>query len=103
MLAHAQRQAKASFSSRYRSADSVSVGGFAIERKAICGFQLESGKPDQPVGGQLVVHNPHSHLEFTANGAVLISNDINTTQSADLIYADNYRPKFVRVPIAGIE
>jgi hypothetical protein len=63
----------------------------------------ESGQPDQPGAGQLVVYNPHSHLEFTANGAVLISYDINTTQSADLVYADNYRPKFVRVPIAGIQ
>jgi hypothetical protein len=63
----------------------------------------ESGQPDEPGAGQLVVYNPHSHLEFTANGAVLISYDINTTQSADLVYADNYRPKFVRVPIAGIQ
>ena len=103
MLAHAQRQAKASFRSRYRSADSVAVGGFAIDRKAVCDFQLESGKPDQQVAGQLVVYNPHSHLAFTANGAVLISYDINTALSADLIYADTSRPTFVRVPIAGIE
>jgi hypothetical protein len=63
----------------------------------------ETGKKDQPGLGTLLTYNPHAHFEFTSNGAVLISYDLNTTQGDDLIYADNYRPKFIRVPITGLK
>ncbi len=63
----------------------------------------ETGQPDQPGAGTLLVYNPHAHFEFTSNGAVLISYDLNTTQGNDLVYADNYRPKFIRVPITGLK
>jgi len=63
----------------------------------------ETGQKDQPGLGALLTYNPHAHFEFTSNGAVLISYDLNTTQGDDLIYADNYRPKFIRVPIAGLK
>lgn len=62
----------------------------------------ESGKPDYGGAGQFLVYNPHSHFEFTGNGSVLVSYDLNTSQSADLVWADNYRPRFVRIPINGL-
>jgi hypothetical protein len=63
----------------------------------------ETGQKDQPGLGTLLTYNPHAHFEFTSNGAVLISYDLNTTQGDDLTYADNYRPKFIRVPMAGLK
>lgn len=63
----------------------------------------ESGQPDYGGAGQFLVYNPHSHFEFTSNGSVLVSYDLNTSQSADLTWADNYRPKFVRIPILGLQ
>ena len=37
----------------------------------------------------MLIYNPHAHFEFTSNGEVLISYDLNTNNSADLIYADD--------------
>jgi len=63
----------------------------------------ESGQPDYGGAGQFLVYNPHSHFEFTNEGSVLVSYDLNTSQSADLVWADNYRPKFIRIPILGLQ
>jgi len=57
----------------------------------------------QQLTGTLLTYNPHSHPQFTSSGSLLISYDLNTSNSADLIYADTYRPKFIRVPIAGLQ
>jgi len=56
----------------------------------------------QQLTGTLLTYNAHSHPQFTSSGSLLISYDLNTSNSADLIYADTYRPKFIRVPIAGL-
>ena len=63
----------------------------------------ETGEKDQTGQGTLLTYNPHSHFESIANGSVLISYDLNDTNGNDLIFMDNYRPLFIRVPIAGLE
>jgi len=52
------------------------------------------------------VYNPHMHPQFTKDGKLLISYNSNLPFGAkpgDSIYADFYRPRFVWVPIAGLE
>lgn len=57
----------------------------------------------QSLAGTTVTYNPHAHPQFNSNGQLLISYDLNAANNADLIYADTYRPKFIRVPIAGLK
>lgn len=57
----------------------------------------------QSLAGQLVTYNPHLHPQFTQNGRLLISYNINTQKSADAVYADAYRPRFIRVKVEGLE
>lgn len=63
----------------------------------------ETGKSDHSGLGTLLTYNPHAHFESTDNGTVLISYDLNSTNGNDLIYADDYRPMFIRVPIVGLQ
>jgi len=56
----------------------------------------------QQLTGTLLTYNPHAHPQFTINGDLLLSYDLNSSSGDDLIYADVYRPKFIRVPIAGL-
>jgi len=52
------------------------------------------------------VYNPHIHPQFTKDGRLLISYNSNLPFGAkpgDSIYADFYRPRFVWVPVAGLE
>jgi hypothetical protein len=51
----------------------------------------------------LVVYNPHIHPQFSRDGRVLISYNINRTHNDDTIYIDGYRPRFIYVPIAGMK
>jgi hypothetical protein len=50
----------------------------------------------------MLTYNPHAHPQFTANGNLVISYNVNAGASADLLYADTYRPRFIRVPIMGL-
>jgi uncharacterized protein DUF4185/uncharacterized protein DUF5005 len=52
--------------------------------------------------GNLVTYDPRAHPEFTANGQLLISYNVNSLVPQDLVNADDYRAKFIRVPIDGI-
>ncbi len=63
----------------------------------------ETGTADHSGQGKLLTYNPHAHFESAGQGSVLISYDLNTTNGNDLIFADDYRPKFVRVPILGLK
>lgn len=52
------------------------------------------------------VYNPHMHPQFISGGKMLVSYNSNLPFGAkpgDSIYADFYRPRFVWVPIAGLE
>lgn len=61
----------------------------------------ESGAPGCSVG-TLFTYNPHAHPELTDSTGILVSYNVNANQSADLICANDYIPRFVRVPIAGV-
>jgi hypothetical protein len=37
-----------------------------------------------------------------ANGDLVISYNVNAGASADLLYADTYRPRFIRIPTMGL-
>ncbi|MBO0797302.1 MAG: hypothetical protein J2P31_00620 [Blastocatellia bacterium] len=50
----------------------------------------------------MLTYNPHSHPQFTTNGNLVISYNVNAGASADLLYADTYRPRFIRIPILGL-
>ena len=56
----------------------------------------------QTLYGHLWTYNPAAHPEFTRDGQLLISYNVNSDDSGDLVYADAYRPRFIRVPIAGL-
>jgi hypothetical protein len=56
----------------------------------------------QTLYGHLWTYGQGAHPQFTRDGELLISYSVNSDDSGDLIYADAYRPKFIRVPIAGL-
>ena len=54
----------------------------------------------------LSVYNPHLHPQFTEDGKLLISYNSNLPFGAkpgDSVFADFYRPRFVRVPVNGLK
>ena len=54
----------------------------------------------------LSVYNPHLHPQFTERGELLVSYNSNLPFGAkpgDSVYADFYRPRFVRVPVEGVK
>jgi len=57
---------------------------------------------DQQLAGPLVVYNPHLHPQFNNSDGMLVSYNTNTTKHQDLLLADSYRPRFIRVPIKGL-
>jgi hypothetical protein len=56
----------------------------------------------QSLAGQLLTYNPHAHPQFIDNQELLISYNLNASNSGDLLYADSYRPRFIRVKIRGL-
>jgi hypothetical protein len=64
--------------------------------------QVPGMTPTQSLSGQLLTYNPHAHPQFTDRGELLISYNLNASNSGDLIYADAYRPRFIRVHIQGL-
>lgn len=67
--------------------------------------KLPGMKDGQSLKTGLSVYNPHIHPQFTADGKLLVSYNSNLPFGAkpgDSIYADFYRPRFVWVPIAGL-
>ncbi len=60
----------------------------------------------QSLQSGLSVYNPYLHPQFTVNGELLISDNSNQPFGAnpgDSIYADFYRPRFVRVPVKDLK
>jgi len=53
--------------------------------------------------GTLVAYNAKAHTEFTDSDGILISYNVNTNQSADLVCANDYMPRFVRMQIPGVD
>ena len=52
--------------------------------------------------GTLVTYNAKAHMEFTDADGILMSYNVNANDGSDLVCADDYRPRFVRVPIPGV-
>lgn len=59
--------------------------------------------PSQTLSGNMFTYNPHVHPQFTAKGKLLISYNTNAGKSQDLLFADTYRPRFIRVPVRGLQ
>lgn len=53
--------------------------------------------------GKLLTYNPRAHPEYTSNGELLVHYNVNSTDSRDLVNANDYLPRFIRVPIAGLK
>ena len=52
--------------------------------------------------GTLVTYNPKAHIEFTDSTGILLSYNVNANNSKDLVCANDYIPRFIRVPISGL-
>lgn len=66
-------------------------------------FTVPGLASDVKLRQHLVVYNPHIHPQFSRDGRILISYNINRTHNDDTIYIDGYRPRFIYVPIAGLK
>jgi len=52
--------------------------------------------------GTLVTYNAKAHTEFTNADGILISYNVNANDGSDLVCADDYKARFVRVQIPGV-
>lgn len=52
--------------------------------------------------GTLFTYNAKAHSEFTDSNGILISYNVNANDSSDLVCANDYMPRFVRVQISGV-
>jgi hypothetical protein len=52
--------------------------------------------------GTLFTYNAKSHSEFTNSDGILISYNVNANDSSDLVCANDYMPRFVRIQISGV-
>lgn len=52
--------------------------------------------------GTVVAYNAKTHTEFTNSDGILISYNVNANNSKDLVCADDYKPRFVRMQIPGV-
>jgi Domain of unknown function (DUF5005) len=61
----------------------------------------EAGAPGCSTG-TLYTYDPKDHPEFANSSGVLISYNVNANDSQDLVCANDYMPRFIRVPITGL-
>jgi hypothetical protein len=61
----------------------------------------ESGAPGCS-GGTLFTYNPRAHVESTNSSGVLVSYNVNANNPQDLVCANDYMPRFIRVAIPGL-
>jgi len=52
--------------------------------------------------GTLFTYNAKAHTEFTDSDGILISYNVNANDSKDLVCANDYMPRFIRVQIPGV-
>ena len=52
--------------------------------------------------GTLFTYNAKAHTEFTDSDGILISYNVNANDSKDLVCADDYMPRFIRVQIPSV-
>jgi hypothetical protein len=52
--------------------------------------------------GTLVAYNAKAHTELTDSTGILVSYNVNANDSSDLVCANDYMPRFVRMTIPGV-
>jgi hypothetical protein len=52
--------------------------------------------------GTLVTYNPKAHPEFTDSNGILLTYNVNANTSSDLVCANDYMPRFLRLTIPGV-
>jgi hypothetical protein len=52
--------------------------------------------------GTLVTYNPKAHPEFTDSSGILLTYNVNANTSSDLVCANDYMPRFLRLTIPGV-
>jgi hypothetical protein len=52
--------------------------------------------------GTLVTYNPKAHPEFTDSDGILLTYNVNANDSSDLVCANDYMPRFLRLSIPGV-
>jgi hypothetical protein len=52
--------------------------------------------------GTLITYNPKAHPEFTDSDGILITYNVNANTSSDLVCANDYMPRFLRLTIPGV-
>jgi len=52
--------------------------------------------------GTLVTYNPKAHPEFTDSTGILLTYNVNANTSSDLVCANDYMPRFLRLIIPGV-
>jgi hypothetical protein len=52
--------------------------------------------------GTLVTYNPKAHPEFTDSTGILLAYNVNANTSSDLVCANDYMPRFLRLTIPGV-
>src|SRR6266446_6792908 len=52
--------------------------------------------------GTLVTYNPKAHPEFTDSNGILLTYNVNANTSTDLVCANDYMPRFLRLTIPGV-
>lgn len=52
--------------------------------------------------GTLVTYNAKAHTEFTDGDGILVSYNVNANTGSDLVCANDYKPRFVRMQIPGV-
>jgi uncharacterized protein DUF4185 len=58
--------------------------------------------PEADVDPDIYCYNAKAHPHLSAPGDLLISYNVNTFDFADHVYADIYRPRFIRLRLSGI-
>ena len=71
------------------------------QKRAIVYEAPEAGAPGC-LTGTLYTYNPKIHPEFTNANGLLVSYNVNASVGQDLHCADDYKPRFIRVPIEGL-
>jgi hypothetical protein len=52
--------------------------------------------------GTLVTYNPKAHPEFTDSDGILLTYNVNANEGGDLVCANDYLPRFLRLTIPGV-
>ena len=52
--------------------------------------------------GNLVTYDPKAHLSFTNSRGILLTYNVNALDSKDLVCANDYIPRFLRLTIPGV-